>query len=170
MQDYLYYQQNYDNYRDYSQCRNYPVDIRLEKPAEKKYYKAVSYTHLKEPGNEDVNIKITPAQLTAMLSLVEQGVVSLVAVQKEIFPKVWGTDSDPAAVVDKLGLRQSNDTAEIEAVVKEIMAANERVVNDYRSGNTKVVSFFVGQVMKATKGKANPKVVNDCLLYTSRCV
>ncbi len=117
----------------------------------------------KEPGSEDVNIKITPAQLTAMLSLVEQGVVSLVAVQKEIFPKVWGTDSDPVAVVDKLGLRQSNDTAEIEAVVKEIMAANERVVNDYRSGNTKVVSFFVGQVMKATKGKANPKVVNEVL-------
>ena len=117
----------------------------------------------KEPGSEDVNIKIAPAQLSAMLSLVEQGVVSLVAVQKEIFPKVWGTDSDPVAVVDKLGLRQSNDTAEIEAVVKEIMAANERVVNDYRSGNTKVVSFFVGQVMKATKGKANPKVVNEVL-------
>ena len=118
----------------------------------------------KEPGSEDVNIAISPAQLYSLLKLVEDGAVSLVAVQKELFPKVWGTDDKPEELVDKLGLRQSSDTEEIEAVVREIMAANERVVNDYRAGNEKVMSFFVGQTMKATKGKANPKIVNEVLL------
>ena len=96
----------------------------------------------KEAGSEDVTVAVTPAQ----------------------FAKVWGTDNDPAALVDKLGLRQSNDSGEIEAIVREIMDKNEKVVNDYRSGNEKVISFFVGQVMKATKGKANPKVVNETLI------
>ena len=118
----------------------------------------------KEPGSEDVNIAISPAQLYSLLKLVEDGAVSLVAVQKELFPKVWGTDDKPEELVDKLGLRQSSDTEEIEVVVREIMAANERVVNDYRAGNEKVMSFFVGQTMKATKGKANPKIVNEVLL------
>ena len=118
----------------------------------------------KEPGSEDVNIAISPAQLYSVIKLGEDGAVSLVAVQKELFPKVWGTDDKPEELVDKLGLRQSSDTEEIEAVVREIMAANERVVNDYRAGNEKVMSFFVGQTMKATKGKANPKIVNEVLL------
>ena len=81
-----------------------------------------------------------------------------------MFPKVWGTEADPAKLIDELGLRQSSDSGEIEAIVREIMDKNEKVVNDYRSGNEKVVSFFVGQVMKATKGKANPKIVNETLL------
>lgn len=117
----------------------------------------------KEAGSEDLNIKIAPAQLYALLKLIDDGAISLAAVQKELFPKVWGTDNDPAKLMDELGLRQSNDTGEIEEIVKTVMAANEKVVNDYRSGNEKVISFFVGQVMKATKGKANPKVVNEVL-------
>ena len=118
----------------------------------------------KEAGSEDVTVAVTPAQLAATLKLIDEGAISLAAVQKDLFPKVWGTDSDPAALVDKLGLRQSNDSGEIEAIVREIMDKNEKVVNDYRSGNEKVISFFVGQVMKATKGKANPKVVNETLI------
>lgn len=118
----------------------------------------------KEAGSEDVNIKITPERLAELLKLVEDGVISLVAAQKDVFPKVWGTDESPAALVEKLGLKQSNDVGEIEAVVREIMQNNERVVNDYRSGNEKVMSFFVGQVMKATKGKANPKVVSETVI------
>lgn len=115
----------------------------------------------KEAGSEDVNIKISPVRLAELLKLVEDGVISLVVAQKEVFPKVWGTDKSPSALVDELGLKQSNDTDEIEAALKEIMKNNERVVNDYRSGNEKVMSFFVGQVMKATKGKANPKIVGE---------
>ncbi len=115
----------------------------------------------REPGSEDVNIRISPAQLAEILKLIEDGAVSLVAVQKELFPKAWGTEDSPAVLLDKLGLRQSNDTGELESVVQAIIDANPRVVNDYLSGNEKVLSFFVGQAMKATKGKANPKLVGD---------
>ena len=83
--------------------------------------------------------------------------------QKEILPRVWGTDVKPAAVLDELGLRQSNDSGELEAVVKSVIDANPKVVADYLAGNSKVVSFFVGQTMKATKGKANPKMVGEIL-------
>lgn len=117
----------------------------------------------KEAGSEELNIKITSAQLYEMIKLIDDGAISLAAVQKELLSRVWGTDAEPAELIDKLGLRQSNDTGEIEEIVKAVMAANERVVNDYRSGNEKVISFFVGQVMKATKGKANPKLVSDVL-------
>ena len=118
----------------------------------------------KEAGSEDITVAVTPAQLAATLRLIDDGAISLAAVQKDLFPKVWGTEADPAKLIDELGLRQSSDSGEIEAIVREIMDKNEKVVNDYRSGNEKVVSFFVGQVMKATKGKANPKIVNETLL------
>lgn len=66
-------------------------------------------------------------------------------------------------MLDELGLRQSNDAGELEAVVKGIIDSNPKVVADYLAGNQKVVSFFVGQAMKATKGKANPKMVSEIL-------
>jgi len=117
----------------------------------------------KEEGSEELNIGINPTQLRDMLRLVEGGLISLSAVQKELLPKIWKTDENAEALVDKLGLKQSNDVGEIEAIVKKIMEDNPKVVNDYRSGNTKVISFFVGQTMKATKGKCNPKIVNETL-------
>lgn len=117
----------------------------------------------KESGSEDITVAVTPAALAATLKLIDDGAISLAAVQKELFPRLWGSDADPVKLLDELGLRQSNDEGEIEAIVRDVMAKNERVVNDYRSGNEKVISFFVGQVMKATKGKANPKVVNETL-------
>lgn len=117
----------------------------------------------KEEGSEELNIGINPTQLCDMLRLVEGGAISLSAVQKELLPKIWKTDENAEALMDKLGLKQSNDVGEIEAIVKKIMEDNPKVVNDYRSGNTKVISFFVGQTMKATKGKCNPKIVNETL-------
>lgn len=115
-------------------------------------------------GSEDIEIGVTPAQLYAVLALVADGAVSLVAVQKELFPALWGTDADPNALVEKLGLRQNSDAGELEAVVRQIVDANPKVADDYRRGNEKVLSFFVGQAMKATKGKANPKLVGDILV------
>ena len=117
----------------------------------------------KAPGAEDVNVRVSPSQLAEMLKLVDEGAASLAAVQKEILPRVWDTDKSPSVVLDELGLRQSNDAGELEAVVKGIIDANPKVVADYLAGNQKVVSFFVGQAMKATKGKANPKMVSEIL-------
>ena len=61
----------------------------------------------------------------------------------------------------ELGLRQNNDAGEIEKLVRDIIAANPGPANDFRNGNEKVLSFFVGQLMKATKGKTNPKIAGE---------
>ncbi|HEY8874736.1 MAG TPA: Asp-tRNA(Asn)/Glu-tRNA(Gln) amidotransferase GatCAB subunit B, partial [Stellaceae bacterium] len=83
-------------------------------------------------------------------------------IAKEIFAEMVETGADPAAIVEKKGLRQVSDTGAIEAAVDAALAAHPAQVAQYAT-NPKVLGFFVGQVMKATGGKANPGVVNDLL-------
>ncbi len=81
------------------------------------------------------------------------------------------TNEEPKSIVERKGLMQVSDSNEIEKIVKEIVEnpLNKEQVTKYLSGNEKVIAFFVGEVMKATKGKANPKVVNEILKkYLSR--
>ena len=73
------------------------------------------------------------------------------------------TGDDPSKIVEERGLKQTSDTGAIEAVIAEVIAANEDKVADYRSGKDKLFGFFVGQTMKAMGGKANPGVVNELL-------
>ncbi len=82
---------------------------------------------------------------------------------KQVFEAIWNGEGDADAVIEAKGLKQITDTGAIEAVVDEIMAANSAQVEQFRSGKEKVFGFFVGQVMKATKGKANPQQVNALL-------
>lgn len=116
----------------------------------------------KTEGSEDVTVGVTPEQLHAILALVDDGTVSLAAT-RDVLDRIWLTDESPAAAVDALGLKQNNDSGELEAVLQKIIADNPKVVADYKSGNPKVAAFFVGQAMKATKGKANPKLINELL-------
>ncbi len=73
------------------------------------------------------------------------------------------TGEDPAAIVEARGLRQTSDTGAIEAVIADVLAANPDKVAEFKSGKDKLFGFFVGQVMKAMAGKANPQVVNELL-------
>ncbi len=82
---------------------------------------------------------------------------------KQVFEGIWKGEGDADAVIAARGLEQITDTGAIEPVIDEILAANPTQVEQYRSGKDKVFGFFVGQVMKATKGKANPRQVNDLL-------
>lgn len=116
----------------------------------------------REPGSEDVSTGISARQLFEILSLVEKGEISL-ASARPVLEKIWKTQESPAAAVEALGLKQSNDEGEIEGILEKIIADNPKVVDDYRAGNQKVIAFFVGQTMKATKGKANPAIVNEIL-------
>lgn len=116
----------------------------------------------KTDGSEDVTIGVSAKQLAEILALVEAGTVSLAAT-RDVLDRIWLTDETATAAVDALGLKQNNDSGEIEAVLKQIIEANPKVVADYKAGNGKVVAFFVGQAMKATKGKANPKIINELL-------
>ncbi len=72
---------------------------------------------------------------------------------------------EPEAMIEKHGLGQISDTAELEAIVAEVVAANPAQAEQYRGGKQQIIGFFVGQVMKASGGRANPKVVNELLRH-----
>jgi aspartyl-tRNA(Asn)/glutamyl-tRNA(Gln) amidotransferase subunit B len=82
---------------------------------------------------------------------------------KEVFAEMFASGKPAAAVIEEKGFEQISDTSAIEKIVDEVIAANDANVAAYRGGNEKLFGFFVGQVMKASQGKANPKVVNDIL-------
>ena len=76
---------------------------------------------------------------------------------------MWEGGGSPKAIVEKEGLAQTSDPAAIEKFVDEVIAANEKSVADYKAGKTNVMGFLVGQVMKASRGKADPALVNELL-------
>ena len=82
---------------------------------------------------------------------------------KEIFAKMYASGEAPAAIIEREGLRQISDTSAIEKIVDEVIAASPKQVEQYRGGKTAVIGFLVGQVMKLSKGQANPQMANDLL-------
>jgi aspartyl-tRNA(Asn)/glutamyl-tRNA(Gln) amidotransferase subunit B len=84
-------------------------------------------------------------------------------IAKEVDDAMWAGEGDADAVIEKRGLRQISDSGALEKLVDEVLAANEKQVADYRSGKEKAFNSLVGQVMKATRGKANPAQVNEIL-------
>ena len=107
-------------------------------------------------------IKFTAEQLAAMIAMIDKGEISS-KIAKTVFEEMYQTGKSPAEIVQEKGLAQVSDVGELEKIVDEIVAANQDQVEQFRSGKDKVFGFFVGQVMKATKGQANPGVVNDLL-------
>ncbi|MGB7860736.1 MAG: Asp-tRNA(Asn)/Glu-tRNA(Gln) amidotransferase subunit GatB [Acidimicrobiia bacterium] len=103
---------------------------------------------------------ITGAQLAEMVSIVEEGLVSASAA-KDVLDGVMSGEGDPREVAESRDLIQISDTAELEKAVSEVLAANPDAVESFGAGETKVVGFLVGQVMRATQGKADPKLVNQ---------
>lgn len=114
----------------------------------------------KTEGEDGITVGISGDQLYDILTLVEKGEINLVA-SKDVLDYIWLTDKKAAEAVEKLGLKQNNNTEEIEQLVRQIIAENPGPANDYRNGNEKVLSFFVGRLMKATKGKTNPKIAGE---------
>jgi aspartyl-tRNA(Asn)/glutamyl-tRNA(Gln) amidotransferase subunit B len=111
-------------------------------------------------GKEIGESPIAPAQLAALLAMLEAGELSG-KMAKDVFAEMFATGSDPAAVVEKKGLKQISDTGALEGVIAGIIAANPEQAAQFRAGKEKVLGFFVGQVMKQTKGQANPAMVNE---------
>jgi aspartyl-tRNA(Asn)/glutamyl-tRNA(Gln) amidotransferase subunit B len=101
-------------------------------------------------------------QLTALLARIADNTISG-KIAKTVFEYMWQTGQSPDDIIDAQGLRQVTDTGAIEKLIDDIIAANPEQVAEFKAGKEKVFGFFVGQVMKASKGKANPKQVNDCL-------
>ena len=106
--------------------------------------------------------KLTPAHIGTLSKIIDEGVISK-QIGKEVFTEMFATGEMPDAIVEKKGLKQSNDSGEIEALCREAIADNAKAVGQYKEGNTKALNALKGPVMKATKGKANPAML-DALL------
>jgi aspartyl-tRNA(Asn)/glutamyl-tRNA(Gln) amidotransferase subunit B len=107
-------------------------------------------------------IPVTARQVAELLRLVDAGTISGKQA-KVVYAAMSGTDAAPATIVADKGMSQVSDTAAIEAVCRQVLEASPKQAADLRAGKTSLMGFFVGQVMKATGGSANPKVVNDVL-------
>jgi aspartyl-tRNA(Asn)/glutamyl-tRNA(Gln) amidotransferase subunit B len=105
---------------------------------------------------------VSAENLARLLQLIEEGVISG-KIAKTVFDEMAASGRTPERIVAERGLVQVSDAAKIESAVEEVMATNPEEVRAYRAGKTKLLGFFVGQVMRATKGKANPQVVNEVL-------
>jgi aspartyl-tRNA(Asn)/glutamyl-tRNA(Gln) amidotransferase subunit B len=105
---------------------------------------------------------VDAAALGELLGLIEDGTVSG-KLAKEVFEKMWSTGRGARAIVEAEGLVQVTDEGAIEEACRKVLDANPKQVEKYRAGGDKLIGFFVGQVMKETRGKANPELVNRVL-------
>jgi len=118
-----------------------------------------------ELNNENLSInesKITSNQLGQLILRIEDGTISG-KIAKEIFEKLWSSDNEVDEIIQGEGLEQVTDDKEIESMIDKVINNNPEQLEQYRSGKDRLFGFFVGQVMKASQGKANPKQVNDIL-------
>nr|WP_318835979.1 Asp-tRNA(Asn)/Glu-tRNA(Gln) amidotransferase subunit GatB [Desulfuromonas versatilis] len=117
---------------------------------------------LNEEGIGIDQCPVTPELLAGMLGRIDDNTISG-KIAKTVFEEMWKSGDTADAIIEKKGLKQVTDTGAIEQIIDEILAANPGQVEEYRGGKEKVFGFFVGQVMKASKGKANPAAVNELL-------
>jgi aspartyl-tRNA(Asn)/glutamyl-tRNA(Gln) amidotransferase subunit B len=97
-----------------------------------------------------------------MIKMISDGTIST-KIAKTVFEEMYKSGKDAGVVVQEQGLTQVSDTGAIEQIIAEVIKANPAQHADYRAGKEKLFGFFVGQVMKASKGKANPDLVNQLL-------
>lgn len=116
---------------------------------------------LRELKGEDIgDCKVSAQDLGQLLNMVEDGTISG-KIAKTVFPEMVETGANPKKIVEEKGLIQVSDAGELQAMVAEIVAANPAQAQQFKEGKTKVMGFFVGQLMKQTQGKANPKMANE---------
>lgn len=118
---------------------------------------------IKESFEEDTPILISPKNLVELIKMVEDNELSINA-GKTVLDKMWGTEQTAKMVADELGLKQVNDEQLVRQFVQEIVKNNPQAVADFKGGNARTLTFFTGQVMKMSKGKANPQIVNKLIV------
>ena len=117
---------------------------------------------LKKDGRNIVDCPVSPSALVDLLKLIESGTISG-NIAKGIFEEMYQTQKSAGSIVEEKGLKQITDSSAIEKIVAEVLQANPSQVEEIKGGKEKVLGFLVGQVMKASKGKANPAMVNKLL-------
>lgn len=117
---------------------------------------------LKEKDMEPEEIRFTPDNLAKLIGLVDAGTINS-SVAKQVFEQMFENNIDAEKYVEEKGLKMDNDEDGLKKIVEEVIAANPQSVDDYHNGKEKAIGFLVGQTMKATKGKANPGMINKLL-------
>jgi aspartyl-tRNA(Asn)/glutamyl-tRNA(Gln) amidotransferase subunit B len=117
---------------------------------------------LKRDEGEIDQCPVTPLHLAEMLSMIKDGTISG-KIAKDVFEEMYRTGEKPSRIVKEKGWVQILDRGEIERAIEKAIQANPKLLDDYRKGKEKIFGFFVGEVMKQTKGKANPTLVNELL-------
>ncbi|MGA9851394.1 MAG: Asp-tRNA(Asn)/Glu-tRNA(Gln) amidotransferase subunit GatB [Gammaproteobacteria bacterium] len=117
---------------------------------------------LNKDNREIGDSPVTAGMLAGLLKRITDNTISG-KLAKEVFETMWAGEGDADAVIANKGLKQITDSSVIEKTIEDVMARNPQQLSDYRSGKDKLFAFFVGQVMKATQGRANPQQVNDLL-------
>jgi aspartyl-tRNA(Asn)/glutamyl-tRNA(Gln) amidotransferase subunit B len=115
---------------------------------------------LNSVGKEIEQSPVTAKDLAELITNVETGQISG-KIGKTVFEEMFSTSKAPSLIIKEQGLTQISDEKQLQSVINQILAANPKQVADYKAGKTKLLGFFVGQVMKETKGQANPTLLND---------
>jgi len=117
---------------------------------------------LNRAGLEITDCPVSAADLGGLLQRIQDGTISG-KLAKQVFEAMWGGGGSADAIIEQQGLQQISDASAIEGILDEVLAGSPKQIEQYRAGQTKLLGYFVGQVMKATQGKANPQQVNDLL-------
>jgi len=117
---------------------------------------------LNKAGLDITQSPVSPSMLGAMLRRISDNTISG-KIAKEVFEAIWNGEGDADTLIASKGLQQVTDNGEIEKIIDQVLAANPKPLAEYRAGKEKLFGFFVGQVMKLSKGKANPQQVNELL-------
>jgi aspartyl-tRNA(Asn)/glutamyl-tRNA(Gln) amidotransferase subunit B len=135
--------------------------IRLYKLAAN-YLLTETQKNLFEKGLDIEDIKITPENFAELIKIIYRGEINS-SVAQTVLGEMFEKGGDPSQIIEEKGLAQTNDEGELEKIAEQVIAENPKSVEDYQKGKENAIKFLMGQVMKATKGKANPKMATEIL-------
>lgn len=121
------------------------------------------FGRLNKEGLDMSSCPVSPENLAGLVKFIDDGIISG-KIAKTVFDEMFASSGTPETIIESRGLKQISDPSAIRAVAEKLIAANPGQVSAFREGKTKMLGFFVGQLMKETGGKANPQIVNDILL------
>lgn len=139
------------------------VDVAKATKLAANYFITEVRKHLLETGGSIDEFVVTPENFAEFIAVVADGVINSSAAQTVLSEMYRGGDNDPSHIIDRLNLAQMSDTGELEMIVDAILAANAQSVADFKAGKQNALQYLVGQVMKETKGKANPGIAKELL-------
>lgn len=139
------------------------VDVAKATKLAANYFITEVRKHLLETGGSMDEFVVTPENFAEFIAVVADGVINSSAAQTVLSEMYRGRDNDPSHIIDRLNLAQMSDTGELEMIVDAILVANAQSVADFKAGKQNALQYLVGQVMKETKGKANPGIAKELL-------